>query len=508
MIRKTSLLVPALGLLALFAGSCSLRLKPLQAPAEEGAASGPSRDPRMVFRFFDEDFVSGGYQYVYPDAARILLPEESGHESEVSLQFDLVADDYSGGSVCLYNLLYDLNPYYAAGALNFWIKGEKGGEVAWVGLVDDEARDGKKTVVRLPLNDFGGITNEWRLVSVPLAKFGRKGVFWDAKKRVEVPQPFDWKSVAEFRIEIKKADNQAFRVWVDDIFVLRDVFEPVKDVPQEGWEDKEEKVTPPPPATDVKPVYTFFKDDFPAGGFPYVYGGKTAMKVQPTTDGKGGVLASYIDGTDYSGATLSLGVDKKFDIKKGRQGRMGLSFWAKGAPGVKSILVGLLDIRPDGNKTQSKVILGDFGVLDTTWKHFRIPLKKFVNHGLYWDAARKAEVTADMDWSSIQEIRFSVAKAENKVPEGAPVAFYADDIQIIEEIPGYVDPDEFWAAFKSDAPSTCSMTWKPPPTRPGRRGMGPSPKSASRWPPLPPGKAAAGEPSPSASRIAWPTGAT
>lgn len=452
---KTSLLSPGLAGLALaavLAGGCSLRLKPLEDAAAAGAVSGSSKDPRTVFRFFDEDFVSGGYQYVYPDASRILLPEESGHESEVSLQFDLAADDYSGGSVCLYNLLYDLNPYYAAGALQFWVKGAKGGEIAWVGLVDDEARDGKKTVVRLPLNDFGGITNEWRLVSVPLSKFGRKGVFWDAKKRVEVPQPFDWSAVAEFRIEIKKADNQSFRVWADDIFVLRDVFEPVKEVPQDSWEDKEEKIAPPPPASDVKPVFTFFQDDFPAGGFPYVYGGKTAMKVQPASDGKGGVLASYIDGTDYSGATLSLGVDKKFDIKKGRQGRMGLSFWAKGAPGVKAIYVGLLDIRPDGNKTQSKVILGDFGALDTTWKHFRIPLKKFVNHGLYWDAGKKAEITADMDWTSIQEVRFSVGKGENKVPEGQPVAFYADDIQIIEEIPGYVDPDEFWAAFKSDAP--------------------------------------------------------
>ena len=173
------------------------------------------------------------------------------------------------------------NPYYSAGALQFWIKGNQGGEIAWVGLVDDEARDGKKTVVRLPLNDFGGITNEWRLVSVPLAKFGRKGVFWDAKKRVEVPLPFDWKSVAEFRIEIKKADNVAFRAWVDDIFVLRDVYEPVKEVPQEYWEDKEEMIAPPAPATDVKPVYTLFKDAMPEGGFPYVYGGKTAVKVQP-----------------------------------------------------------------------------------------------------------------------------------------------------------------------------------------------------------------------------------
>lgn len=453
--KKVSTLLPGLAALLTLgavAAGCSFKLVPLPEPAADSANAIPSRDPRLVFRFFDEDFVAGGYQYTYPDAAKVMIPEESGHESEVSLQFDLEAGDFSGGSVCLYNLLYDVNAYYATGALQFWIKGARGGEIAWVGLVDDETRDGKKTVVRLPLNDFGGITNEWRLVSVPLSKFGRKGVFWDAKKRVEVPHPFDWKAVAEFRIEIKKADNTAFRVWVDDIFVLRDVYQPVQEAPQEYWEDKEEKIAPPPPATDVKPVYTFFKDGIPEGGFPYVYGGKTAVKAQPGDAANPGVLAAYIDGGDYSGATISLGAGKKLPLKKGREGKWGLSFWAKGAPGVKNVYVGLLDIRPDGNKTQTKVVLGDFGALDTTWKHFRIPLKRFTSNGLFWDAARKAEISSEMDWDAIQEFRLSIGKGENKVPQGSPVSLYVDDIQVIEEIPGYVDPDEYWAAFKSDKP--------------------------------------------------------
>lgn len=452
--KAPSLLPSGFGALAIFsilASGCSLRLRPLpetDASASRGSAS--KVDPRTVFRFFDEDFVSGGFQYVYPDASKVHIPEESGHDSEVSLQFDLEANDFSGGSVCLYNLIYDLNPYYSTGALQFWIKGAKGGEIGSVGLVDDETRDGKKTVVRLPLSDFGGITSEWRLVSVPLARFGRKGVYWDAKKRVEEPQPFDWKSVSEFRIEIKKADNAAFRVWVDDIFVLRDVYEAAPEVPADYWEDRQEKIAPPSPATDVKPVYTLFRNSFPEGGFPYVYGGKTAMKVQPGDAENPGVLAAYLDGGDYSGATLSLGAGKKIGLRDGRQGKWGLSFWARGAPGVHNLYVGLLDIRPDGNKTQSKVILGDFGALDTAWRHYRIPLKRFAPSGLYWDAARKAEITADVDWNAIQEIRFSVGKGENKVAAGSPVAVYVDDIQIIEAIPGYVDPDEFWAAFKSD----------------------------------------------------------
>lgn len=90
----------------------------------------------------------------------MFIPEESGHESDVSLQFDLEAGDFSGGTVCLNNLMYDLTPYYSRGALEFWIKGARGGEIARVALVDDENRDGKKTVVRIPLNNNGGITNE------------------------------------------------------------------------------------------------------------------------------------------------------------------------------------------------------------------------------------------------------------------------------------------------------------------------------------------------------------
>jgi hypothetical protein len=220
------------------------------------------------------------------------------------------------------------------------------------------------------------------------------------------------------------------------------------------WEDKQEIISPPVAATEVKPVHILFKDKLPDGGFTYVYGGKTATKVQPGSKANPGVLAAYLDGDDHSGVTLSLGAAKKLDLKQGRQGRWGLSFWAKGAPNVKAVSVGLLDIHPDGNKTQSRVLIGDFGALDTTWRHYRIPLKRFGATGMYWDAARKAEVSAEMDWSSIQEVRFSIGKEENRIPAETPVSLYLDDIAIIEDIPGYVDPDAFWAAFKSDAPET------------------------------------------------------
>ena len=193
----------AIAIFFLVLSDCGLhfQVKPLASALDKNAAGKAGiANKNVVFRFFDEDFVAGGYQYVYPEASRVFIPEESGHESEVALQFDLVPADYSGGAVCLYNLLYDMTPYYATGALEFWIKGNEGGEIAQVALADDEKSDGKKTVVRVPLNNYGGITKEWRHVSIPLADLGKRGVYWDEKKRVEVANKFDWDQVAEFRL--------------------------------------------------------------------------------------------------------------------------------------------------------------------------------------------------------------------------------------------------------------------------------------------------------------------
>ncbi|MBN1128144.1 MAG: hypothetical protein JXA71_04125, partial [Chitinispirillaceae bacterium] len=430
-----------------------LQVKPLK--KKIAAVEETVTDPRLVFRFFDEDFVSGGYAYWYPDNSKVFIPEESGKNGEVALQFDLDAKDYSGGSVCLYNLLYDLRPYYSRGALQFWIKGKNGGEIAWAALVDDENSDGKKTVVRLPVQNYGGISNEWKLITIPLADFGKRGVYWDAKKRVEVPYRFDWNVVAEFRLEIKKNDNPSFRVWVDDIFILRDVYEAKEEVIEVYWDERDDKVAPPPekrPA--VKDVKMLFDNAPPAGAFVYVYGGKTAYRVLPSTVKENSLLACYLDNNDYSGVTLALGAGASYNLEPLRKAKAaGLAFWAKGASGVSSVYVGLVDDESDGKKVQTKVTLGDFGQLDTTWKYFMIPLRRFQTTGKYWDENKKAEVVDDVRWNQFNEIRFSNNKAENKVAAGEPVALFVDHISFIEDIPGYVDPEEYWAAFKSDAPN-------------------------------------------------------
>lgn len=448
--------IPLLLTLLLTTG-CGLQLRPLPSALAEEESGKPERDPRLVYRFFDEDYIAGGYGYWYPDESKVFIPEESGKNGEVALRFDLVADDYSGGSVCLYNLLYDLSPYLKTGALTFWIKGARGGEIAQVTLVDDENTDGKKTVVRLPINDYGGIAKEWAHITVPLAHFGKRGVYWDEKKGVEIPETFDWDKVSEFRIEVRKGENESFRVWVDDIFMLRDVVDPSEapEIDEEYWDEREKKTAPAPIARtpEVEAVHTIFEDDLPVGGFAYVYGGKTAYKVLPTgTPDNPRVLATYQDNSDYSGVTVALGEGRSIDISDLRGSAAGLAFWARGGPNVSKAYVGILDDESDGKKVQTKVMLSDFGRIDTTWQHFMIPLRGFPANGLYWDESRQAEIGQEIDWTRINEFRFSVNRYENRVEEGEPACIYLDRITIIDSIPGYVDPEEYWAEFESDKP--------------------------------------------------------
>jgi hypothetical protein len=177
----------------------------------------------VVAVFFKDSYAHHGFQYAYPDGARVSIArgEKMAHTGKASVQFDLVASDYSGGSVCLNEKTFNIKKYVKKGALRFWVKGAQGGEKAWVALVDDEKSDGHKTVVRLEIDWFGGISDKWTLVSIPLKHFGKKGVYWDAKEQREVDDKFDWERVAEFRIEIKKDDNSGFRIWVDDIQVVK-----------------------------------------------------------------------------------------------------------------------------------------------------------------------------------------------------------------------------------------------------------------------------------------------
>ena len=472
--KKHAKLITAALLFALTALliSCNVQLQATGGAGAAAAASGTKAstamgESRVVYRFFDEDFVAGGFQYVYPEASKVEINEANVKNGEASLQFDLIANDYSGGAVCLWNMMYDMTSYLETGALQFWVKGERGGEIAWAALADDENNNGKKTVVRVPINNYGGIKNEWTLISIPLRDFGSRGMFWDAKARVEVPEPFQWDMVTEFRLQINKGENPSFRVWIDDIFIVSNVFAPrtaadIAAAAAADWSSREYRVPNVPREKEPQGLKVISngnmsnKGDVVAGGFTYVYGGRTTNRIQEA-ENRDAVMAMYIDHNEYSGVSFSLGEGKYIDLSPYRkQGTTaGLAFWGRAGPGLVDLRVGLIDNKGNDVKTQTMVLTGDYGTMGEEWHLFMVPIRSFNSSGLYWDANRQAEVMSPVDWSKIQEFRISIARNNERnrhIPSTEPAVFYISDIKIIESIPGYVNADDYWDAFTSKAP--------------------------------------------------------
>ena len=164
----------------------------------------------------------GGYSYQYPrENPEATMTDKYAKEGALSMEMELIASDYSGIAICIAGSM-DLDPYYEEGVLEFWLKGNKGGENAQFVLVDDGVKsNGESMQVKLSSKSFGDITTEWRRYSIPLRLFGKTGVYWDSKNQREVVLPFSWKNFKGFRLEVRKDENTEFKVWMDDIVIKK-----------------------------------------------------------------------------------------------------------------------------------------------------------------------------------------------------------------------------------------------------------------------------------------------
>lgn len=415
------------------------------------------RPPRLVvYKFFDEQYRQGGYDYAYGGKSKgITITKEGGYKSKAAVQINLDPKDYSGASICLYNETFDLSKYMLDSKLEFYIKGTKGGEQLLIGLLDEEVSDGKKTQVKMSLNKYVQITKDWQKVSIPLIDFPDRGLYWDQTKKTELPARIDWNKIAEIRFSIDKGTNPSFNIFVDNIEIVKGNKKAKPKPKVVYWDENNEVVNGPknPEKLDgkAKPIATFYDNGMK--GFSYVYGGLTAQKeIDSKTAGNPNVLAMYIDNNDWSGVTYSLGEGKFIDLSKVRNDG-GLYFWIKGKNGGEKLYIGIMDNQGNDVKSQTKLALNDWIKVSKDWQLVKIPLKKFMDKGKAWDANKQAEVAKDVKWNKIQEIRFSVGKGENAGEPGkpAPVTVYIDQITFTSNI-DWVDPDKKWDSFKSNAP--------------------------------------------------------
>lgn len=164
----------------------------------------------------------GGYTYQYPrENPEPFMTDKYAVEGALSMEIELVADDYSGVAICIAGSV-DLTPYLEDGVLEFWIKGNKGGENALFVLVDDGVKSGGESLqVKLRSKSLGEITTEWTHFSIPLKLFGMTGLYWDEKNQRDVLLPFGWANFKGFRLEVRKGENEEFKVWMDDIVIKK-----------------------------------------------------------------------------------------------------------------------------------------------------------------------------------------------------------------------------------------------------------------------------------------------
>jgi hypothetical protein len=411
-------------------------------------------DTTIAFSFFDNGLASGGYTWTYPDPpSRMYIPEGTGRIGEVALVFDLFAGDYAGGAIALYGNTYDVSDIVYTGALEFWIRGEEGGEQCLVGFADSDA-DGQKIENKLHLSNYGAIRPFWTKISIPLADFGRRGAYWDPRKEVEVSEDFEWSAIQEFLLTINAPENDEFKVYVDQIVIRDDVYDSSETFDEPYWEEMPQVLSDHGPVDEDISVHTeLFDGSFEGDAFGFRYGGRTAFKTYPLGEegAEDSALAMFFDNTDYSGVSVRFG--RTYDLDSLRDNGGGLGFWLKTGEGVDEVHFGPADDEKSGGHSVSTTLnLSDFGEFDTSWNYFAVPLQEFRDEGTWWNPATGVSELDEMDWSTIFEIGFTTNKYGNRIPPGEPAEVFISDMALIDSVPGYVDPEAYWDEFESDAP--------------------------------------------------------
>ena len=406
------------------------------------------------FVFFMNDFAAGGYSYVYGGQSRIFIQEESGHIGEVAVVFELDPSEHSGGAIVLWSTEFDLTDVFPTGALEFWIKGSVGGEIGRVGLADNEMVDGIKTQVTVDFDRFGGIQPFWTHMSIPLSSLGRRGTFWDPRTQSLVNNYFKWGNVKEFIVTAPSGANRNFRIWLDEIQIVKDRFPEPANLWDPYWDEIVEVISavPTKPGADVNEVVMLYERG--AVREPMrtsAYGGRTVFG-QQTAAGSDvpNVLGFYLDGTEFSGVTFDWG--RNVDMRELRENSGGIAFWAQAVPGVTQVFLGLNDNKGDGKSVGTTVNLNDFGTLDTNWNYFMIPIKEFSTDGSFWDQSTNSVAPGIVDWSRIASMSITSNRYVNRIRVEDPVRLFISRVAMIDKVPGYVDPDIFWNAFQSNAP--------------------------------------------------------
>ncbi|MCX7726472.1 MAG: CIA30 family protein [Chitinispirillaceae bacterium] len=167
------------------------------------------KDEKLLtfFNYFSNDIAK--YTSIYTYGGRTDFKINYSNNDSLLSVLCCYLDDKEWSGVTLYrgNPAHSLNllPYRDSGSIEFFVKGEKGGETFYIGILDDES-DGRdrRVQVRVPSKNYIKVTKEWQLVSIPFSDFGDMGKWWDSEAFYEVAGIFDWSKVSDIRFSTDK----------------------------------------------------------------------------------------------------------------------------------------------------------------------------------------------------------------------------------------------------------------------------------------------------------------
>jgi endoglucanase len=160
------------------------------------------------------------YTYGYPTDYSIFDPVDKNHAAV----FATFQNDKEWSGVTLYrnNIgAMDVSPWYQTGGIEFYIKGNYGGELFYIGLLDDES-DGidKKVQSRISSRTVVKVTRDWQRVFIPFSSFESIGRWWNSDSHYEVVGTLDWSKISEIRISVDLYANKPILKKPDEPVVL------------------------------------------------------------------------------------------------------------------------------------------------------------------------------------------------------------------------------------------------------------------------------------------------
>lgn len=180
-----------------YSPSVDLTANTASAGAEGSAAGSEGSGAALGIKDLVTDKAAADYAYAYPpDGSKISVVEKDGRRW---IDVALKGDAWSGFGVGMERK--NLEPYLKTGALQFYVRGAKGGEDTTVCFIMDkgmEADEKYNLVTEVDLAQYCKVTTQWQLVTIPLSDFPVNGYHHDDATDSRITGPFHFERVLEF----------------------------------------------------------------------------------------------------------------------------------------------------------------------------------------------------------------------------------------------------------------------------------------------------------------------